>query len=189
MRTASGTGYGGVGLHRRARPTRLERWLCLHDMPTLPLWRRRALPHAARLQHPPASTAAGRPPQEKMQAVGTHLAERSRLGSRSELKPRQLQFTRLMKRRFRWWLSALLLYLLSVPIIFILIGFLILLLPLLVAIVSGSRQGASVLLFLWTDFMFYIGVPLSLFSSIFVPPFVLGWLRKRRLRRLRRVRR
>mgnify|MGYP004034166333 FL=1 len=80
-----------------------------------------------------------------------------------------------MKRRFRWWLSALLLYLLSVPIIFILIGFLTLLLTLLVAIVSGSRQDGSVLLFLWIYFMFYIGIPLSFLSSIFVPPFVLRW--------------
>ena len=104
------------------------------------------------------------------------------------LKTMAVQFTRLLKRRFRWWLSALLLYLLSVPIIFILIGFLTLLLTLLVAIVSGSRQDGSVLLFLWIYFMFYIGIPLSFLSSIFVPPFVLGWLRKRRLRRLRRVR-
>ena len=93
-----------------------------------------------------------------------------------------------MKRRFRWWLSALLLYLLSVPIIFILIGFLTLLLTLLVAVVSGSRQDGSVLLFLWIYFMFYIGIPLSFLSSIFVPPLVLGWLRKRWLRILMQVR-
>ena len=105
----------------------LQGWkggLCLHDLPALRLCNGRALPHDAGLQYQPTATAAGRPPQEKMQALGTHLAEGSRLGSRSGLKPRQLQFTRLMKRRFRWWLSALLLYLLSVPIIFILIGLL-----------------------------------------------------------------
>ena len=90
-----------------------------------------------------------------------------------------------MKRRFRWWLSAVLLYLLSVPIIFVLIG-----LPTLLVIVALSvyvgGQVSSV--FLWILFMFYIGAPLSLLSSFFVPPFVFGWIRKRRLRRLRRVR-
>ena len=91
-----------------------------------------------------------------------------------------------MKRRFRWWLSAVLLYLLSVPIIFVLIG-----LPTLLVIVALSvyvgGQVSSV--FLWILFMFYIGAPLSLLSSFFVTLFVLSWIRKRRLRRSRRVRR
>ena len=94
-----------------------------------------------------------------------------------------------MKRRFRWWLSALLLYLLSVPIIFILIGLLVYFLLLLVAVVFGVSQGGSIFSYFWIFFMYFIGAPLSLLSSFFVPPFVLRWIRKIRLRRLRRVRR
>jgi uncharacterized membrane protein len=111
-------------------------------------------------------------PQEKAQEINA--------GSES------LREGELMKRRFRWWLSALLLYLLSVPIIFILIG----LLTLIFAFIVGYfNQFSSFLFYAWMMFMFYIGAPLSILSSIFVPPFVLGWLRKRRLRRLRRTRR
>ena len=95
-----------------------------------------------------------------------------------------------MRRGFRWWLSALLLYLLSVPIIFITIGmsaWLIVVIWITVnGLVGASQAGYSYLLIY---FMFFIGTPLSLLSSLFVPPMVLGWLRKRRLRRVRRVRR
>ena len=91
-----------------------------------------------------------------------------------------------MKRRFSRWLSAVLLYLLSVPIIFILIG----LLALIVAIAANYFSNFDSLFWhILIIFMFYIGVPLSLLSSFFVPPFVLGSIRKRRLRRLRRTRR
>ena len=91
-----------------------------------------------------------------------------------------------MKRRFSWWLSAVLLYLLSVPIIFILIG----LLALIVAIAANYFSNFdSLFWYFLIIFMVYIGVPLSLLSSFFVPPFVLGSIRKRRLRRLRRTRR
>ena len=91
-----------------------------------------------------------------------------------------------MKRRFRWWLSAVLLYLLSVPIIFVLIGLPTLLVIVALSVYVGSQVSS---VFLWILFMFYIGAPLSLLSSFFAPPFVLRWIRKRRLRRLRRSRR
>ena len=88
-----------------------------------------------------------------------------------------------MKRRFRWWLSAVLLYLLSVLIIFILIG----LSALLVLIVGVSVGPATA--YLWMYIMVFFGIPASLLCSLFVPSIVLGWLRKRRLRRLIRSRR
>ena len=84
-----------------------------------------------------------------------------------------------MKRRFRWWLSAVLLYLLSVPIIFILIG----LSALLVSIFGASVGPATA--YLWMFIMVFFGIPASLLCSLFVPSILLGWLRKRRLRRLR----
>ena len=93
-----------------------------------------------------------------------------------------------MKRRFRWWLSAILLYLLSVAIIFILIGLPTLLVTVALSVYVGG-QGSSVFLYYWIFFMLYIGAPLSLLSSFFVPPFVLRWIRKRRLRRLSRLQR
>ena len=89
-----------------------------------------------------------------------------------------------MKRRFSWWLSAVLLYLLSVPIILILIG----LLALIVAIIANYFSHFNS--FFWyflIIFMVYIGAPLSLLSSFFVPPFILGSIRKRRLRKLRQA--
>ena len=88
-----------------------------------------------------------------------------------------------MKRRFRWWLSAVLLYLLSVPIIFILIG----LSALLVLIVGVSAGPATA--YLWMYIMVFFGIPASLLCSLFIPSIVLGWLRKRRLGRLKRSRR
>ena len=95
-----------------------------------------------------------------------------------------------MKRRFRWWLSAVLLYLLSVPIIFISLGLLLFLITVILLAVSGvTGSAAAGYPFLIIFFMLLVGIPFSLLSSIFVPPFVLGWIRKRRLRRLRRLRR
>ena len=55
-----------------------------------------------------------------------------------------------MKRRFRWWLSAVLLYLLSVPIIFILIG----LTALLVLTVGVSAGPATA--YLWMYIMVFL---------------------------------
>ena len=89
-----------------------------------------------------------------------------------------------MKRRFSWWLSAVLLYLLSVPIIFILIGLLALI---VVIIVNCFGHFNSVFWYFLIMFMVYIGAPLSLLSSLFVPPFVLGPIRNRRLRKLRQA--
>ena len=74
-------GYGGVGFHRRARASGLERSLYLHDLSALLLRRRPALPHPSRLQRQTAAASAGRPPEEEVQALGTHLAEGVRLGS------------------------------------------------------------------------------------------------------------
>ena len=89
-----------------------------------------------------------------------------------------------MKRRFSWWLSAVLLYLLSVPIIFILIG----LLALIIAIaVNYFNNFDSLFWYFLIIFMIYIGVPLSLLSSFFVPPYVLGSIRKRSLRKLKQA--
>ena len=89
-----------------------------------------------------------------------------------------------MKRRFSWWLSAVLLYLLSVPIIFILIG----LLALIVVIIANYfGHFNSLFWYFWIIFMVYIGAPFSLLSSFFVSPFVLRSIRKRRLRKLRQV--
>ena len=95
-----------------------------------------------------------------------------------------------MKRRFRWWLSAVLLYLLSVPIVFISIGLSLFLITVIFLAVSGvTGSAAAGYPFLIIYFMFLVGIPFSLLSSFFISPFVLGWLRKRRLRRLRWVRR
>ena len=88
-----------------------------------------------------------------------------------------------MKGRFRWWLSAVLLYLLSVPIIFILIG-----LSALLVLIVGDSVGPGTG-FLWMYIMLSFGIPASFLCSLFVPSIVLGWLRKRRLRRLIRSRR
>ena len=55
-----------------------------------------------------------------------------------------------MKRRFRWWLSAVLLYLLSVPIIFILIG-----LSALLVLIVGVSVGPGTA-FLWMYVMVFL---------------------------------
>ena len=89
-----------------------------------------------------------------------------------------------MKRRFSWWLSAVLLYLLSVPIIFILIG----LLALIVTIIANYfGHFSSVFWYFLIMYMVYIGAPLSLLSSLFVPPSVLGAIHKKRTRKLRQA--
>jgi len=88
-----------------------------------------------------------------------------------------------MKRRFRWWLTAILLYLFSVQTIFVLIGFFTLL-----VFVNGAFAGPATA-YLWFYFMLFLGIPSSLLSALFVPSIVLGAIRKRRLRRLRRARR
>ena len=93
-----------------------------------------------------------------------------------------------MKKKFHWGLPALLLYFLSVPIIFTLIGSLALFVAYLVIVILNVRQGGSVFFHLWMYFMFFFGAPLSLLSSYYVPPFVLGWIHKRKLRRAMRGR-
>ena len=101
-----------------------------------------------------------------------------------------------MKRRFRWWLSAVLLYLVSAPIIFIFIGLSLYLIAFIWVVINNlsGNDTASHRAFVHyvlgiPYFLCYIGIPFSLLSSFFVPPIVLGAIRKRRLRRLRRVRR
>ena len=125
------------------------------------------------------NASCGRPPGRRKSA-----------GRLKRAKTGAVQFTRFMKRRFRWWLSALLLYLLSVPIVFISIGLTAYMVMAIFIIVSGLT-GASAAGYSWLVifFMFFVGTPFSLLSSLFVPPMVLGWLRKRRLRGLRSVRR
>ena len=100
-----------------------------------------------------------------------------------------------MKRRFRWWLSAVLLYLVSAPIIFIFIGLSLYLIAFIWGVInnlSGNNTASH-----WAFvhyvlgipyFLCYIGIPSSLLFSFFIPPLVLGWLRKRRLRILMQVR-
>ena len=93
-----------------------------------------------------------------------------------------------MKRRFRWWLSALLLYLLSVPIVFVSIGLCLFLITGILLAVSGvTGSAAAGYPFLVIYFMLLVGIPFSLLSSLFVPPVVLGWLRRRRLKILMRT--
>ena len=95
-----------------------------------------------------------------------------------------------MKRRFRCWLSAVLLYLLSVPIVFISIGlWLFLITGILLAVSGVTGSAAAGYPFLVIYFMLLVGIPFSLLSSLFVPPVVLGWLRRRKLRILMRTRR
>ena len=74
-------GYGGVGLRRRARAAELERRRGLHDLPTLRLRSRPALPHDGRLQPQAEAAAARAAPKEAMQALSTHLAEGDGLGA------------------------------------------------------------------------------------------------------------
>ena len=59
----------------------------------------------------------------------------------------------------------------------------------LLAVSGVTGSAAAGYPFLIIFFMLLVGIPFSLLSSIFVPPFVLGWIRKKRLRRLRRLRR
>ena len=101
---------------------------------------------------------------------------------------RKSGFGGFVRRKFRWGLSELFLYLLSVPIIFILIGLLAVFIAYLVIVIFNVRHGITVFFYLWMFFMFFFGAPLSLLLSFFVPPFVLRWIHKRRLRRLMRGR-
>ena len=76
------------------------------------------------------------------------------------------------------------------PIVFIIIGLTAYIVMAIFIIVSGltgpgESAGYAYLVIL---FMVFTGLPLSLLSSLFIPPIVLGWIRKRRLRRLRRDR-
>ena len=95
----------------------------------------------------------------------------------------------LVKRKFRWGQAEVLLYLLSAPIIFALIGLLTFLIAYLLIVILNVRQGVTVFFYLWLYFMIFFGAPLALIFSFFVPPFVHKLIRKRRLRRLMRGRR
>ena len=94
----------------------------------------------------------------------------------------------LVKRKFRWGQSEVLLYLLTAPIIFALIGLLTFLIAYLLIVIFNVRQGVTVFFYLWLYFMIFFGAPLALIFSFFVPPFVFEWIRKRRLKRLMRGR-
>ncbi len=89
MRTTQDA-YGGVGLYRRCRASRLEGCLHLHDLSALHLRGGSALPHAAWLHAQAETTAAGPAPEKEVQAMGTHLAERDGLGTRSWLATRTI---------------------------------------------------------------------------------------------------
>ena len=80
------SGDGGVGFCRRARPAELERRRGLHDLPTLHLWRRPALPHDGGLQPQAEAAPAGTAPKEAVQALGAYLSEGNGLGSRGGMK-------------------------------------------------------------------------------------------------------
>ena len=69
-------GYGGVGLRRRARAAELERRRGLHDLPALHLRGRSALRLDGGMQPQTEAVTAGPAPQEEVQALGTHLAEK-----------------------------------------------------------------------------------------------------------------
>ena len=75
-----------------------------------------------------------------------------------------------MKRRFRWWLSAVLLYLLSVPIIFLSIGVTLYLTRVVYTMVLGlAGADAAGYPYLVILILFFWGIPVSLFSSFFCP--------------------
>ena len=80
-------------------------------------------------------------------------------------------------------------YFLSVPIIFLSIGLALYLIVVVYTSVLGlTGPDAAGYPYLAIMFLFFVGAPLSLVSSLFIPKIVSGWIRKRRLRRLRRVR-
>ena len=58
----------------------------LYDLTALRLWRRSARPHDGGLQPQAEADAARAEPKEAMQALGTHLAKGSGLGTQSWLK-------------------------------------------------------------------------------------------------------
>ena len=53
----------------------MEGWMRLHHLPALHLRGGSALPHPVGLQPQATTTAAGRTPEEEVQALGTDLAE------------------------------------------------------------------------------------------------------------------
>ncbi len=75
-------GHGGVELCGRAGATELPLLQRLCGLPALQAWRGSALPHPGGLQYQAAAIAAGPTPDQDLQALGTHLAKHSRLGSR-----------------------------------------------------------------------------------------------------------
>ena len=87
-----------------------------------------------------------------------------------------------MKYRFRQSLSTVLLYLLSFLIMLIVIGSITFGFAYIAAYFT---QFSPITIFAWMLFMYFIGIPLSLLSGFFVPPFVREVIRKRRLRKLR----
>ena len=101
-----------------------------------------------------------------------------------------------MRRRFRWWLSAVVLYLVSALIIFIFIGLSLYLVAFIWVVINNlsGNDTASHWAFVHYAlgipyFLCYIGIPSSLLFSFFIPPFVLERTSKIRLGRLRRTRR
>ena len=71
---------GGVGFCRQARPAELERRRGLHHLPALHLRGGSALPHDGWLQPQAEAVTARRAPEEEVQALGSDVAEASRLG-------------------------------------------------------------------------------------------------------------
>ena len=81
-------------------------------------------------------------------------------------------------------MSAVLLYLVSAPIIFIFIGLCLYLIAFIwIAINNLSGSDAASYPFLVIYFLYYIGIPFSLLFSLFIPPFVLRWISSGRTRR------
>jgi hypothetical protein len=72
--------HGGMGFRRREGVAGMEGWLRLHHLPALHLRGGSALPHPVGLQPQAAAVTARRAPEEEVQAMGSHLAEASRLG-------------------------------------------------------------------------------------------------------------
>ena len=76
------------------------------------------------------------------------------------------------------------------PIIYLSIGLALYLIVVVYTSVLGlTGSDAAGYSYLAILFLFFVGAPVSLFSALFIPKIVLGWIRKRRLRRLRRVKR
>ena len=54
----------------------LQGWRCLHDVPTLRLWSRLALPYGGELQPQVEAAAARAAPKEALQALGSKARKR-----------------------------------------------------------------------------------------------------------------